>query len=146
MGLLTWARSASSTTGKLAKVRGSSSTCLATRCSAGGRAGKMGDCGRSCGRGRAIVVVAWCGAPTNLCWTSPIGRLDQSNRGGLLVFFDQSNRIVQQDCPPIDRLRGHKVTRHVTNSSIRPTDVIIRPTDVVGVCWLLAVELTKSQP
>ena len=39
VGLLTWARSASSATGRLAKLRGSVSTNLPTRCSAGARDG-----------------------------------------------------------------------------------------------------------
>ena len=39
VGLLTCARSASSETGRLAKLRGSSSTSLPTRCSAGAREG-----------------------------------------------------------------------------------------------------------
>ena len=40
VGLLTCERSASSVTGKLAKARGSASTSLPTRCSAGAREGK----------------------------------------------------------------------------------------------------------
>src|SRR5574337_1363705 len=51
VGLLTWARSASSRTGRWAKVRGSLSTSRATRCSAGASEGREAVMRSSMGAG-----------------------------------------------------------------------------------------------